>query len=32
MIKKSFKRAIVTLYREKQITIKADGIAIIGDE
>ncbi|MFT5078819.1 MAG: putative RNA-binding protein (virulence factor B family) [Planctomycetota bacterium] len=32
MSKKSFKRAIGTLYREKQITIKADGIAIIGDE
>lgn len=32
MSKKSFKRAIGTLYREKQIVIKPDGIAIIGDE
>ena len=32
MSKKSFKKAIGTLYREKQIVIKPDGIAIIGDE
>ncbi|EDM44068.1 hypothetical protein SCB49_10772 [unidentified eubacterium SCB49] len=32
MSKKSFKKAIGTLYREKQIVIKPDGIAIVGDE
>ncbi len=32
MSKKSFKRAIGTLYREKQIVIKPDGIALIGDD
>lgn len=32
MSKKSFKKAIGTLYREKQIVIKPDGIAIAGDD
>lgn len=32
MSKKSFKKAIGTLYREKQIVIKPDGIALVGDD
>ncbi|GEQ87257.1 GntR family transcriptional regulator [Patiriisocius marinistellae] len=32
MSKKSFKRAIGTLYKDKQITIKEDGISLLADE